>query len=324
MKVRPLWVLGDGVWARALAVQAHRQGARVTIKTRKPLEVAMAELRADPDHWPQEIKVVSQIEQSIEPGGVIVLAMASQGVAGALEMLGKAGVCAPIVCAAKGMSVVSGRDLLHHEAHAHWMGNAASFAYLSGPSFAKEVRLGVPTQVVCASTDQTLQRICQRIWQGPHFGVRLSQDVLGVGLCGVMKNQIALCAGALSNSLHGENSRAALICFALNELASLIEKLGGDRQTAYGVTGLGDVCLSAYSTQSRNFQYGALLQRSENAKDGVLAESAENVLAISRYLAIHGLRSEVVNAAAALVSQTEIKTVHPLQRLLSKILQGID
>jgi glycerol-3-phosphate dehydrogenase (NAD(P)+) len=132
-------------------------------------------------------------------------------------------------------------------------------AALSGPSFASEVKKGLPTAVVCASRNEELAEKIQAALNGEDFRIYTTRDIRGVELGGALKNVIAIAAGACAGLGLGENARAALITRALAELARVGMALGGETQTFFGLSGAGDLLLTCSSSQSRNFQVGQLL-----------------------------------------------------------------
>lgn len=131
-----------------------------------------------------------------------------------------------------------------------------SFAVLSGPSHAEEVILRMPTTVVCASTDMNVARVVQGAFSTPAFRVYASDDVIGVEICGSLKNVIAIAAGIVDGLGMGDNTKAALITRGLAEIARLGVALGSDQSTFFGLAGLGDLYVTCASRHSRNRSVG--------------------------------------------------------------------
>jgi len=132
----------------------------------------------------------------------------------------------------------------------------AQIGFLSGPSFAREVSLGMPTAVVAAArVMQTAERI-QEIFSTPKFRVYTHTDIIGVELGGAMKNVIALAAGVADGLGFGHNTRAALITRGLAEMTRLGLKLGGTAETFAGLAGMGDLVLTCTGDLSRNRSVG--------------------------------------------------------------------
>ena len=135
---------------------------------------------------------------------------------------------------------------------------------LSGPTFADEVFGQKPSAIVLALPQPIPQEEAVRLQAmlaTPRLRVYLSRDVLGVELCGALKNILAIAGGLLDSLGLGLNARAAMLTRGLAEMARLVEKLGGQPETVMGLAGMGDLLLTATGPQSRNRTFGELLGR---------------------------------------------------------------
>jgi glycerol-3-phosphate dehydrogenase (NAD(P)+) len=137
--------------------------------------------------------------------------------------------------------------------------HAGHVAVLSGPSFAREVSADVPTAVTSAARDIHVAEEVQRLFNRQTFRVYTSPDVVGVEIGGAVKNVIAVAAGVSDGLGFGFNSRAALITRGLAEVSRLALRLGAERQTLMGLSGLGDLVLTCTGDQSRNRTVGLRL-----------------------------------------------------------------
>jgi glycerol-3-phosphate dehydrogenase (NAD(P)+) len=160
---------------------------------------------------------------------------------------------APLAHATKGLELESLRRL--SEVVASETGRA-HVAALSGPTHAEEVGKGLPAAAVVACGDPDVAATFQDLLHGPTFRAYTSTDVVGVELCGALKNVIALATGALDGLGYGDNARAALITRALAEIGRLVQAAGGDPRTVAGLAGLGDVIATCTSRHSRNRRAG--------------------------------------------------------------------
>jgi glycerol-3-phosphate dehydrogenase (NAD(P)+) len=138
---------------------------------------------------------------------------------------------------------------------------AARVAALSGPTHAEEVGRGLPSAAVVACADGGVAALFQDLLHGPTFRVYTSSDVVGVELCGALKNVIALATGAADGLGYGDNARAALITRSLVEIGRLVQAAGGDPRTVAGLAGLGDVVATCTSRHSRNRWAGEQIGR---------------------------------------------------------------
>jgi glycerol-3-phosphate dehydrogenase (NAD(P)+) len=150
----------------------------------------------------------------------------------------------------------------------------ARTAFLSGPSFAREVARGLPTAVVVASREAEVARAAQEAFATDRFRVYTSDDVTGVEFGGALKNVIAIAAGCAEGLGFGHNTRAALITRGLAEIARLAARFGANLLTLAGLAGMGDLVLTCTGDLSRNRRVGLELGKGRNLAE-VLAEMHE-------------------------------------------------
>ena len=153
---------------------------------------------------------------------------------------------------------------------------------LSGPSHAEEVSISVPTVLVIASKDDDILEMIQDTFMCPDMRIYTSKDVKGVELGGALKNIIAFCAGVASGIGLGDNTFAALITRGLGELTRLGVALGGEKDTFYGLSGLGDLLVTCLSEHSRNRKAGKLIGQGKTLEEarkevGMVIESIDNI-----------------------------------------------
>ena len=169
---------------------------------------------------------------------------------------------AAVVCASKGVEARTGKMM--SEVFAEVLPRSEErTAYLSGPSFAKEMASGYPTAVVIASHNQQLAERVQVLVSTPAFRAYTTDDVVGVELAGALKNVIAIAVGAAEGMGLGLNSRAALMTRGLAEVSRLAVAAGANPLTLAGLAGVGDLMLTCTGHLSRNLQVGMRLGRGE-------------------------------------------------------------
>lgn len=269
-----LSVFGAGAWGTAMAIQAaHRH--EVLLWTRDHEQArAMAADRHNHRYlphigFPQALQVTSDWEAAVAhaQSGLIVLGTPMN----ALEsMLGLLPRDIPAVWLCKGFQAQTGR--LGHEVAASVRGDqAAASGILSGPSFAQEVAQGQPTAVVVAGTSSHLITQVIEAFHGGHLRVYGSDDPIGVEVGGAVKNVFAIAAGISDGMQLGLNARAALLTRGLAEMTRLGLALGAKASTFQGLSGLGDLVLTATGDLSRNRRVGLLLSQGKALKD-ILSE----------------------------------------------------
>lgn len=132
-------------------------------------------------------------------------------------------------------------------------------AVISGPSFAVDIVTNCPIGLSLATTNEETEELMKKTLQNDMLKLRTTKDILGVELCGSIKNVIAIAAGILDGMGYPESTQAMFITESLNDIKNLIDALGGDRKTILSFAGFGDLLLTSTSKKSRNFSFGHLL-----------------------------------------------------------------
>ena len=158
----------------------------------------------------------------------------------------------------------------------------ARIGALSGPSHAEEVSIAVPTVLVIASKDEELKNLIQDVFMNEYMRIYTSNDIKGVELGGALKNIIAFCSGVAAGIGFGDNTFAALITRGLVEIRKLGVALGGEKETFYGLSGLGDLIVTCLSEHSRNRRAGVLIGQGKTIEEakkevGMVIESIDNI-----------------------------------------------
>lgn len=171
---------------------------------------------------------------------------------------------------------------------------------LSGPSHAEEVSVLIPTALVVASEDKELSDMVVDIFKSDKMRMYTSKDVKGVELGGALKNIIAFCAGVAAGLDLGDNTFAALLTRGLVELSRLGVALGGNKDTFYGLTGLGDLIVTCGSMHSRNRKAGMLIGQGKTIEEtrkevGMTIESIDNIEVAYKLAKIHNIEVPIIN-----------------------------
>ena len=171
---------------------------------------------------------------------------------------------------------------------------------LSGPSHAEEVSVLIPTALVVASEDKELSDMVVDIFKSDKMRMYTSKDVKGVELGGALKNIIAFCAGVAAGLDLGDNTFAALLTRGLVELSRLGVALGGNKDTFYGLTGLGDLIVTCGSMHSRNRRAGMLIGQGKTIEETrkeveMTIESIDNIEVAYKLAKIHNIEVPIIN-----------------------------
>ncbi|MGH7121311.1 MAG: NAD(P)H-dependent glycerol-3-phosphate dehydrogenase [Acetobacteraceae bacterium] len=266
-----LGIVGAGAWGTTLALLGARGGRCVSLWVRDPVRrAAIRATRRNPRlpgiTLPATIALADDV--SLYESEVLLLAVPVQHCRVVVEKICIAG--RPLVVAAKGMEATTG--MLPHEILAS-LYPGTRVAVLSGPNFAAEIAAGKPAAAVLAAEDAGLRGELQAILSEPGFRLYGNADPLGAAVGGAAKNVMAIAAGTVIGAGLGENARAAVVTRGLAELTRLIVALGGKLETGFGLSGLGDLVLTATGPASRNFRFGLALGRGEAPAD-ILCELA--------------------------------------------------
>ena len=306
---KKIGVIGAGAWGTALAVQAARAGHGVTLWARDParaaeIDAARANSRYLPGvALPDTLEVTADAATALAGAALALLVVPAQAIRDVLSALPAFDV--PLIFCAKGVE----RDtlLLPLEILASLRPGARA-GVLSGPNFAHEIARGLPAAAVLASLDAALRAQALALLAAPNFRLYGGEDVVGVEIGGAAKNIIAIAAGVVIGAGLGENARAALVTRGLAEMARLAVALGGRAETVAGLSGLGDLLLTATGPGSRNFSLGLALGRGE---------------ALDAILAARGGVTEGVTTAPALVARAARAGVEmPICAAVAELVQG--
>jgi glycerol-3-phosphate dehydrogenase (NAD(P)+) len=256
-------VLGVGAWGAALAKVLHENGNSVTLWDRnaallEELQHGRSERLLPGVPLPTDWKTEPDFGRAIGGREVLVLAIPSQFFREvAMRLKGHPAV---FVSVTKGIEFETGETMSRILRE---LAPADRVAALSGPSFAREVALGIPTSVVCACESEGTAKTVQGLFHRPEFRIYRSRDVLGVEYGGALKNIIAIGAGVSDGLGYGDNTKAGLVTRALSEMRRLGLACGAQSETFAGLSGLGDLMLTCFSKQSRNRDLGERLGRGE-------------------------------------------------------------
>lgn len=263
-------VLESGSWGTALAVSLAKRGHEVTLHSlHSPRSQILYDTHENPRlpgvTLPDQITFTDGFS-GVETAGAVLVVTPSIAVRETAKSLrGLVREDAVIVSAAKGIE--RGSSMRMSEIIAQEIGGAERIAVLSGPSHAEEVARGIPTGCVAASASESTALLVQDMLMSQDFRVYTSSDVIGVELCGALKNVIAICSGICMGLGFGDNSNAMMMTRGLNEMANLCAALGGRKETSAGLAGVGDLFVTCTSRHSRNRTAGMYIGQGMSAEE---------------------------------------------------------
>jgi glycerol-3-phosphate dehydrogenase (NAD(P)+) len=311
-----LAVLGAGAWGTAIAAtlgarHTARLWARDAAQARS-IANARRNVRYLPEiELPASLEVTADIAAALDGAELLLVATPVAALRDVARRVAEART--PFIWLCKGFEQESGA--LPHQIIDAELGNGHPCGVLSGPSFALEVARGLPCALTLASRDAALARGAALMLHGGRMRVYHSTDVVGVEIGGAVKNVMAIAVGVSDGLGLGQNARAALITRGLAEISRLGQALGGEAQTLMGLSGAGDLILTATGDLSRNRRVatlGEILASLGHVAEGV--HSAREALKLAR---LHKVEMPISEAVAALLD-ARLDPAQAVEQLLAR------
>ena len=305
-------VLGAGTWGMALARMLQLSGNEVTVWSALEREVEeFSATRRHPNLPGMEItegiRYTKDIEEACRDKEILLFAVPSPFVRATARKAApyvKDGQI--IVDVAKGIeadTLFTMTQIIADELK----NESVKLVALSGPTHAEEVAKDLPTTIVSACEDLTVAERVQQVFGNTCMRVYTNDDVLGVELCGAMKNIMALASGVALGLGYGDNTKAALITRGMAEITRLGLAMGCKPQTFAGLAGIGDLIVTATSVHSRNNRCGMLLGQGVPPQEavkqvGMVVEGINALPAAMRLAKAYGVEMPLATAVNAVVN----------------------
>lgn len=313
--IKSVGILSAGTWAVALARLLQRNGHKVTVWSKFQKEVdALRESRVHPNLpglvISDEIAFTADIAETCQGKDILIFAVPSvfvrETAALAAEFIPDGQI---IVDVAKGIepeTLFTMTEVIRDELRKDGRHPNVKLVALSGPTHAEEVALDMPTSIVSACADMDVAEIVQDAFMNSCMRTYTNADVLGVELCGALKNIMALAAGISAGLGYGDNAKAALITRGMAEITRLGLAMGCSEQTFYGLAGIGDLIVTATSLHSRNNRCGMLIGQGVKPEEavrqvGMVVEGINALPAAMQLAERHGVDMPIVTGVNAVV-----------------------
>jgi glycerol-3-phosphate dehydrogenase (NAD(P)+) len=301
-------ILGAGSWGSAVAISLAHQGHEVWLWARDAAQVQTMQSQRENQTYlpgivfPKSLAVTSDLNFCLQSDNILI-GVPSHAFAELLNQFPHP----PKNLAWLTKGVEAKTHQLLSEIVAQKFGQIP-MAMISGPSFAKEVAQSKPTALVVAANQAPFAKHWQQLLHAGPTRVYTSEDIIGVQVCGAVKNVLAIACGISDGLEYGANSRAALITRGLAEMQALGQALGGKTESFYGLAGLGDLVLTCTDNQSRNRRFGLLIGQ---GKDKVAAcasiqqvvEGLDNVAQVHALATKHQLELPITAAVYQILYQ---------------------
>lgn len=318
-------VLGAGSWGIALAKVLATNGHDVTVWSALTDEIEM--LNANREHLtklpgvklPDNMVFTSSLEEAMSEKEMLVMAVPSSFVREtASRMKSFYQERQVIVNVAKGIeeaTLMTMSEVINDEI------KNACVTVLSGPSHAEEVGRGIPTTIVAGSLNRDAAEFVQNLFMNDVFRVYTSPDVLGIEIGAALKNVVALAAGIADGLGYGDNTKAALITRGMAEITRLGTAMGGEAETFYGLSGIGDLIVTCASMHSRNRRAGILIGQGKTMDEAMnevqmVVEGVYSAKAAKKLAEKYNVSMPIVESVNAVLFENESATTRVKELML--------
>ena len=322
MPMKRIGILGAGTWGTALANLLVSVGHQITLWSKFEEEIKGLKETHTHKNLPgvaisEEIIFTNDLKEVVLNQDVVVIATPSifvRQTAALIKDYVEDGQI--IVTVAKGVekgTLMTTSEIIHDVLKEKDLPVVA----LSGPTHAEEVAIGLPTLIVTACERLQYAEEIQNIFYSSSLRVYTNQDIKGVELCGALKNIIAIAAGMSDGLGFGDNAKAALITRGLREITKIGLAMGANINTFSGLTGIGDIVVTATSVHSRNHKAGYLLGQGYSLEEtlekvGMVVEGLNSLEAAIELEKKYGLNLPIIDTVSAIISgKTSVKEAVP-------------
>lgn len=300
--MKKICIIGSGSWGVAIGIHAANTGNKVIMWAHSDEECAEINKNRRTKYLPnvtipQSIKCTTSLEEAIKESEIISHVTPSKYTRETMKKYKQYITNQPVIICSKGFESSTLYTL--SEVANDEMPNV-KIGVFSGPSHAEEVSTGIPTAIVIASKYIDVLYNVQDALMDEHLRIYTSTDVKGVELGGALKNIMAFCAGIAAELQLGDNTFAALITRGLTEISRLGVAMGGNHNTFYGLSGLGDLIVTCLSEHSRNRRAGRCIGKGLSVEEtreeiGMVVESFDNIEVTYKLSKKYNIEMPIVN-----------------------------
>jgi len=305
-KINNISVIGAGTWGTTLAVLLGENGYNVSLWSRRK-ELA-EEINREKENKrylknvkiPENVRATHSVKDAVLNSNVIVFAVPSDFLREVAKSFSKfISKNAIVVHVVKGLEESTGKTMskvLEEE-----LLKGIKIAVLSGPNHAEEISKKLPTATVIASENIEISKFLCKVFNTPYFKPYPHNDVIGVEICSVIKNIVAIAIGVCDGLNFGDNSKASILTLGLSEMGKIAKQFGAKKATCYGLAGVGDLVTTCYSQHSRNRFVGEMLAKGKSREQisgemhGMIAEGIKNTKTIYHICKKKGIETPLIS-----------------------------
>ena len=325
-------IVGTGAWATTLGILLARAGHTTVLWSRsesraQELTTGRVNNRSVPGvDFPDSMRVTTSATESLFDSKLVIVAVPSVTLRANIRQIADSiSFESKIVCATKGIEIESGKRMSQVIIEELPRLGSDQVGVLSGPNLAPEIANGKVSTATIAFSDEFVGKEIQKILSSRVFRVYRSKDVIGVELGGALKNIIAIGAGFIDGAGLGANAKAAYVTRGLHEITRLGVAMGATPDTFAGLSGMGDLVATCYSTLSRNYRLGTGIASGRNLESVLqeLVQTAEGVPTTQAAVRIaHELRIDMpITTATYNVLFKDADPIETVKELMARTLQ---
>lgn len=328
-KINKISIIGAGSWGTTLAILLGEKGYKIHLwARRKDLADEINRTNENKQYLknikiPKTVIATNSIQDAAEGSNMAVFVVPSNFLRDIVKSFSKfMDKDMIVVHGVKGLEESSGKTMslvLEEE-----LQKEMKIAVLSGPNHAEEVSIKLPTATVIASEDEDVGKLLCKTFHTPYFRPYPHHDVIGVEICSVVKNIVALAIGICDGLNLGDNAKASILTLGLSEMGIITKQFGAKKATCYGLAGVGDLVVTCYSRYSRNRLFGEMLAKGKTVEQvneemsGMIAEGVKNTKTIYEFCKKKGIETLLISQVyGVLYEGTDIRKT--IDQLLDKI-----
>jgi glycerol-3-phosphate dehydrogenase (NAD(P)+) len=312
---KDITIIGDGAMASVCAMILRQKGLAVKMWGYDPKQLGEIEAKGEnikflPGYkMPEGVVYQPDDAKAMLSADLILSAVPCQFVRCVWSRLNKYSPDnIPIVSVTKGID--NEKLLTPTEIIREVLNGSREYAALSGPTIADELARRLPASITCASCDIELAQNIQYTFATEWFRVYTNDDIVGVELCGALKNVIAIAAGIIDGTGLGDNAKAALLSRGLAEIKRLGVKMGARDETFSGLSGLGDLVTTCISPKGRNRSFGEAIAKGADpqetlANSNSVIEGAATCKSVISLAKIHNVEMPITQAVHSIIYQNK-------------------
>lgn len=303
--MKKIAIIGSGTWGTALANLFRKYGHEVSLWSRKQEDTDNL-IKTRRHKYIEEVLLeedifyTSSLEDAMKNKEIVIIAVPSVAIRSVAEQVKK--FITPeqiIISVAKGIETSTLKTMT--EVIEDVLDSSNEVLALSGPTHAEEVIVGMPTLIVCAGKNHDTRKMIMDELSNEVLRIYTNHDLLGVELCGALKNIIALASGMAEGLGFGDNAKAGIITRGLHEIRNLGIAMGAEEETFYGLSGIGDIVVTAQSNNSRNHNAGVLFGKGFNEQEvkekvGMVIEGINALESAKKLETIYDVELPIIDA----------------------------